>query len=79
MCKTNKVPFALWPMSVDEQLQHLWNEQSCKCPNLDKDLQFISTWWGEELKLALQERYHEMWDFEPCESREYNHQRQSTN
>ena len=63
MRKTNKVPFALCPMSVDEELQHPWNEQSCKYPNLDKDRQFISTWWSEELKLALQERYHGMWDF----------------
>ena len=29
MCKTNKLSFALCLMSVDEQLQHPWNEQ---CP-----------------------------------------------
>ena len=36
---------------------------SRKCPNQEKERQFIGTWWSEELKLALEERYQGMWDF----------------
>ena len=64
MRKTNKLSFALCLMSVDEQLQHPWNEQCpANAPTKKKSDNLSAHKWSEELKLALEERYQEMWDF----------------